>query len=453
MSQVTLLANGTVIDGTGAPARPGTSVMIDGERISALGAHADELAAALEAEGHAPTRIDASGLTVMPGLIDAHCHITFAEPASNDELFFHRREGLAAILAAWNVGKLLRAGVTGFLDADCIFDLGPDLRDAIESGVVEGPRMSTGGNALLTSVGGTAGLLIPEEGRRGYAKVVRTRDEMVVEVRRQIKYGVDWIKVHATGLIPRQRERGEIQVWTYDEMKVVCDAAHDLGIPVVAHCRNATSTRDAARAGVDLILHATFMDDNALQAVVHSGAAIAPTLTFQANLAEYGATVGADPFVIELFRREIAESSVMLRKAYDAGVPFLTGSESGFSLTPYGHWHARELEVFVGHLGMTPLEAITCATRNGARALRLEGQVGTIETGRFADVITVAGDPLEDVRVLGERARLRHVFANGRPIDLARPWPVRRRVAGERVALYSQEPLTWERVRGGEGTS
>lgn len=453
MSQTTLLANGTVIDGTGAPARPETSVLIDGERISALGAHADELAAALAAEGRAPTLIDATGLTVMPGLIDAHCHITFAEPASNDELFFHRREGLAAILAAWNVGKLLRAGVTGFLDADCIFDLGPDLRDAIESGVVEGPRMSTGGNALLTSVGGTAGLLIPEEGRRGYAKVVRTRDEMVVEVRRQIKYGVDWIKVHATGLIPRQRERGEIQVWTYDEMKVVCDAAHDLGIPVVAHCRNAPSTRDASRAGVDLILHATFMDDDALQAVVHSGAAIAPTLTFQANLAEYGAAVGADPFVIELFRREIAESSVMLRKAYDAGVPFLTGSESGFSLTPYGHWHARELEVFVEHLGMTPLEAITCGTRNGARALKLEGQVGTIETGRLADVIAVAGDPLEDVRVLGERARLRHVFANGRPIDLARPWPERRRVAGERVALYSQELLTWERVRGGERSS
>lgn len=450
MSRVTLLANGTVIDGSGAPARPRTSVLIEGERIAAVGTDADHGAAALGAGGRTVERIDVTGFTVMPGLIDAHCHITFAEPASNDELFFHRREGLSAILAAWNVGKLLRAGVTGFLDADCIFDLGPDLRDAIESGVVEGPRMSTGGNALLTSVGGTAGLLIPEEGRRGYAKVVRTRDEMVVEVRRQIKYGVDWIKVHATGLIPRQRERGEIQVWTYDEMKVVCDTAHDLGIPVVAHCRNATSTRDAARAGVDLILHATFMDDEALDAVVRSGAAIAPTLTFQANLADFGAKVGADPFVIDLFRREIAESSVMLRKAYDAGVPFLTGSEAGFSLTPYGHWHARELEVFVKHLGMTPLEAITCATRNGARALKREGQVGTIEAGRLADVIVVDGDPLADVRILGERLRLRHVFAGGRPIDHTRPWPERGRVAGERVVLYSHELLTWERAYGGE---
>ncbi|CAE8704736.1 unnamed protein product [Polarella glacialis] len=106
-------------------------------------------------------RLDAKGLFVLPGLIDAHCHVTFLEPQSNDELFFHRQsEGLTAILAAHNVQKLLLSGCTGFLDADVLYNVGCDLRDAIECGAVQGPRMSTGGNALLTAVGGTAGQLL-----------------------------------------------------------------------------------------------------------------------------------------------------------------------------------------------------------------------------------------------------------------------------------------------------
>ena len=118
------------------------------------------------------------------------------------------------------------------------------MRDAIDAGIVEGPRMATGVQALLTSVGGTAGRLIPDQGTVGYAAVVNTIDEMVATTRRQIKYGADWIKIHATGSIPTQR--GELQVWTLDEMKAVCDTAHALGVPVTAHCRNASSTRDAA---------------------------------------------------------------------------------------------------------------------------------------------------------------------------------------------------------------
>ncbi|MGI9592191.1 MAG: amidohydrolase family protein [Myxococcota bacterium] len=436
----TLLEGGRVVDGSGAAPREDCALLIEGERIAALGAEAVSQAPA-DAE-----RIDARGLTVMPGLIDAHCHITFDEPSSNDELFFHRREGLAALVAAFNVKKLLLAGVTGFLDADVLFNLGVDLRDAIDAGMVEGPRMVTGGNALLTSVGGTAGRLVPDEGSRGYANVVRTRDEMVNETRRQIKHGVGWIKIHVTGLVPRQRERGEIQVWTLDELRCVCDTAHDLGIPVVAHCRNAASTRDAARAGVDLILHATFMDEAALEAVVEADTALCPTLTFQANLADHGSKVGAAPELQEIFRQEISGSAEMLRRAHAEGVPLLCGSESGFSLTPYGHWHAREMEIFVEHLGLSSLEAIRCATAEGARALKLEGDVGVLEAGRLADVITVDGDPVADVRVLGDRRRLRHVFRGGRPVDLTQPWPERDPLPGHRVSNYSTQILTWDLV-------
>ena len=173
-TQRVLLSGGTVIDGTGAAPRPDTDVLFEVDRIIAVGETAR--AAGADTSDHALVTLDVAGLTVMPGLIDAHCHITFGEPASNDELFFHREQSTAMLVAAHNVPKLLRAGVTGFLDADCIFNLGPALRDGIEAGLVEGPRMSSGMNALLTAAGGTAGRLIPDEGTLGYAAVMRGRD-------------------------------------------------------------------------------------------------------------------------------------------------------------------------------------------------------------------------------------------------------------------------------------
>lgn len=432
-----LITGGTLIDGTGAEPVAG-SLAMDGERIVATGAAAD-----LWAEGRAGVaRIDATGATVMPGLIDAHCHITFDEPFSTTELFFHRREGLSALVAAYNARKVLRAGVTGILDADCVYSTSIDLRDAIEAGVAEGPRIACGGNALFTSVGGTAGMLIPDEGRLGYSKVTAGRDEIVQEVRRQIKGGVDWIKVHVTGLVPRQREAGEIQVWTLDEMKAVVETAHDLNIPVVGHCRNASSTRDAAKAGFDMILHATFMDEEALEAVVEAKVPLVPSLTFQQVLADYGHKVGANRTFQKIFEREIIDSSVMLSRAWREGVPMLAGSESGFSITPYGEWHWRELQVFMEHLGMTAMEAIHCATGASGRSLGLAGEVGTLEADKLADVIVVRGDVAKDVTLLGVQDNIRHVFKGGRAVDLETPLAERRSIPGWRVASYSTAPLT-----------
>ena len=152
----------------------------------------------------------------------------------------------------------------------------------------------------------------------GYGKVVGSRDEIVKEVRRQIKLGVDWIKVHVTGLTPRQKTAGEQQVWSLAELQLVTETAHELGVPVVGHCRGATSVRDSSLAGFDMILHATHMDDEALAVVIDRKVPIVPTFTFQANLADYGSTIQASPELQELFRKEIADSAVMLRRAYDA---------------------------------------------------------------------------------------------------------------------------------------
>eukprot|EP00930_Biecheleria_cincta_P093195 TRINITY_DN8339_c0_g1_i2.p1 TRINITY_DN8339_c0_g1~~TRINITY_DN8339_c0_g1_i2.p1 ORF type:complete len:513 (+),score=78.32 TRINITY_DN8339_c0_g1_i2:55-1539(+) len=449
-----LIRGGTLIDGTGAPPRPNQALLTCGDEIVAIGEQAILKAQDLEkqAEAGGVVKVDADGQFILPGLIDAHCHVTFAEPQSNDELFFHRQsEGLTAIIAAHNVKKLLLSGCTGFLDADVLYNAGVDLRDAIEIGACEGPRMATGGNALLTAVGGTAGRLIPEDGLRGYAQIVRSKDDIVQTVRRQIKHGADWIKLHVTGLVPRQLSCGEISVWSMEEMRLAVETAHALHTPVVAHVRSAESTRDAARAGIDLLLHATNMDEEALEAVVESGCSVCPTLAFQANLADYGAAAGASPELIDIFRREIESSSVMLKRAYDAGVPFMCGSESGFSLTPIGHWHGREIEVFVKHLGMTPLQAISCATQGGASCLRLHGKVGSLQSGMLADIIVVGSDPVQDVRVLNDRTKLRHVISKGRAVDLSVPWPTRGHFPGEKVGNWTARPLTRELALSFEG--
>ncbi len=283
-----LISGGSVIVGDGTARSGPTDVYLEGDLIVAVGDDARSLA---DAAGPAVEQLDATGLTVMPGLIDAHCHITFGEPASNDELFFHRDRSTAALVAAFDVQKLLLAGVTGFLDADCLWNLGPALRDAIQAGIVDGPRMTAGMNALLTAAGGTAGRLIPDSGTAAYAHVVGDRDEMVRTTRQQIKHGADWVKIHVTGSLPNRS--GELTMWTLDELRAVVDTAHDLGTPCIAHCRNATSTRLAAEAGVDLILHASFLDEAALAAVVEADCAVAPTFTFLANLADHGDKVGA----------------------------------------------------------------------------------------------------------------------------------------------------------------
>lgn len=438
MTRQLLIDGATIIDGLGNPPFAG-AVLVEDDRIVAIGPRS-------AMNLNSPEVIDGTGCHLMPGLIDAHCHITFDEPRSNDELFFHRREGLAALIAARNAQRVLSAGVTGFLDADCIFDLGVDLRDAIDAGIVPGPRMATGGNALLTSVGGTAGLLFPDSGRRGYARIVRGRDEIVAEVRRQAKIGVDWIKVHVTGLIPRQRQKGEIQAWSFDELRLVCDTAHELGLSVTGHCRNPQSIQDSVRAGFDMILHATFMDDATLEVVVDHGTPLVPTFTFQANLADYGRRVGADPSLEDLFRREIADSAVMLRRAYEAGVPLLCGTETGFSLTPYGEWHYREMEVFVRDLGFSPVQAIRAATSECGRAIGLQGEVGAVAVGWLADLLLVDGDPSSDVTVLGDKSRLREIILNGRRVNLP-PLPERRAVSGWRVSPYSSAALYWQDIQ------
>ena len=432
-----LIAGGNVIDGTGSAPQAKTDVLLKGDRIVAVGKN---LVIDAADSANAET-IDATGLTVMPGLIDAHVHVTLGEPRTNDELFMHRDAATSAMLAAFNVRKVLKAGVTSMLDVDGIFNIGPALRDSINAGIVEGPTMRSGSYALMTAVGGTAGKLIPDSGTAGYAEVVRDKEEMVRVVRRQVKEGADIIKIHVTGSIPTRS--GEIQVWTREELKVVCDTAHDLGVRVTAHCRGDKATLDAVMAGVDIIWHASFLGDAALEAIIDKKVPVGPVFTFLANLSEYGHKAGATSTAKSVFAGELEHTGSKLREAYDAGVKLLCGSESGFSMTPYGHWHAREMEVFVQHLGLTPLQAITCATKDNAVALDEDGETGCLASGYRADVLILDGDPSKNVSLLSDKSTFRHLFCRGKQVDLS-PMPARSMFRGEQTSSWSEIALTRE---------
>lgn len=132
----------------------------------------------------------------------------------------------------------------------------------------------------------------------------------------------------------------------------------------------------------------------------------------------------------------------MLKRVHDAGVPILCGTESGFSLTPYGEWHYREMEVFVKEIGLTNLEAIQCATQKNSFALKMEGKVGTIEKGMLADILIVDGNPLDDITILGNKSKLSHIFLDGKEVDQKIKVPNVEKIPGWRVSPYSSSILT-----------
>ena len=433
MNQAILLDNAKVIDGNGR-APFSAAVLIEGDQIAALGDEALRRVAHLQ---HA-LRIDLAGKTVMPGLIDAHCHLSFDDAASNPEIFYQRRNALSALVAAYNAKKLLRAGVTGILDPDSVFENMVDVRDAAEAGVIEAPRISCGCYALITAVGGTAGRLINDTGITGYYKSVQGKDEIMAEVRRQVKVGADWIKVHVSGVVPRYAHLGEQCSWTQEELNLICELAHDLGVPVMGHCRGSMSTYRAAKAGVDLIFHGTGMNEQALDLVIDKKTPICPTFTFQANMVDYGHRLGTDPALVKLFEREITDSTASMRRLFAAGVPLLTGSEAGFSMVPYGHWHYREMEVFMRYFGMSSLEAIHCATGAGAFALKMAGRTGVVAPGMKADLLVVDGDPSQNVAILGEPGRISQVFLDGKTVDLTPPRE-RKALGGWRMPSMGQQ--------------
>jgi imidazolonepropionase-like amidohydrolase len=425
----TVLTNGRIIDGTGTVPRIGTVVAHDG-RLVAVG----EFDEAGIPRGASVTRIDATGKTVMPGLIDAHCHMTYGESRTEEEIDLYTSAEGRTLRAAWNAAKVLRAGVTSISQPGGSYFIGVGLRDAIAEGFVQGPRMAAAGRYLTTSNGLTDwypdSVGVPD-GSIGI--LTNTLPQMIDEIRRQVKAGVDFIKIADSPL-------GEYQAFTNDELKALSDLAHQLGRRITIHARGSAEVRAAVNAGFDWIMHGNHMDDSTIEALAESRIPLVPTLTLLANSTDYGAQVGVPTGLYDAFARLMDASADTLHRAHDAGVVFGAGTDSGFSLTPYGEWHAHELTLLVDYAGLTPMEAIQAATRNVAITVTADDTLGVLTPGALADMIVVNGDPLADITTLERRGNIEVVVSKGRPVTfdedaLARRWP------HERGITYSVDDL------------
>ena len=237
---------------------------------------------------------------------------------------------------------------------------------------------------------------------------------MVTEVRRQHKHGVNFIKM-------ADSRSGESQMLAKDEIAAVVGEAHRRNLRVAIHSRGAGSTRAAAEAGVDWIIHADLATDRDLDAVAKGGMPIVPTATFLAMVVELGTKVGAEQVQLDINRmkRHFDLLCELMHKARKLGIKLLVGTDTGNNtFMRYGEVHAKELEIFVKYGGYSPLEAIKAATHDNAYAVGLEGKLGEIEAGRLADIIVLDADPLADITVLQGGKHLTRVIKDGKIVDL-----------------------------------
>ena len=225
-----------------------------------------------------------------------------------------------------------------------------------------------------------------------------------------------------------------------DELTLAVDEAHRLQRPATIHARSRQSVIDAAAAGFDWIMHASFMDEQGLDLILEKGIPIVPALTLLVNSLEANDVNGVlSPGARSHLERELDAASSVLRRVHEAGGTLIAGSESGFAMTPYGEWHAREMEIFVDRLAMSPFEALLCMTRNAALTVPTwRDRIGTLTPGKLADVLIVDGRPDEDVRVLQDRSRLICIIKDGAVVRSWRPPGLERiRLRSERTHLYA----------------
>jgi imidazolonepropionase-like amidohydrolase len=268
------------------------------------------------------------------------------------------------------------------------------------------------------------------------AVLVKNKDDLVEAIRLQVKDEVDAIKVSGSNDNLITPDAQDTSAFTLEELKIITAETHRLGKICSVHARSRDSARDAALAGFDNLFHASYIDEEGIEACLKNKCVITPTLTLLVNLIEANQSL-AGASGAAAFRREVEAAQVNLRKAFDAGVPIIAGSESGWSPVPYGQWHAREMEIFVTLLGLTPIQAIHANTLLATRLLspRYKNMVGKLEAGRYADILVVPGDPSTDVTLLQKPASFDYIIKGGKPIDRT-PVPARPRKWYERTKIF-----------------
>lgn len=422
MKNATIISGGTLIDCTGKKPVERSAILVEGNRIKKIGTDADVKAYAKQ-QALTCTTIDATGMTMMPGMIDSHVHCSYGDVTSAEELNIYTSAEYRTLRAANNVRKVLRAGVTSMCDPGGTYNVAIAIRDGIRSGLIEGPRMVAAGQYISTLNG--IGSVFPTwmEHPIGSFSVIRnTRDEMITEIRKQVRDGVDIIKVSGDGDTLRSTD-SMLGSFTHDDLKAIADMTHLLGKRCTIHARGDQAAYGAALAGFDWLIHCSYISDKTLDVVGEKKIPLNPTISLLANGLEWGPDLGLSKPIVDGFTRELEAAAKNLSKAYKAGVMILAGTDTGQSSVPYGEWHAREMEHLMNYLGMSAMDALMTGTRNGAFAMGMS-DVGTIEEGKLADILVVDGNPLADISVLQDKSRLKVIMMDGVVVDRSKPLPV-----------------------------
>ncbi len=395
IAQKTIIYCGKLVDVNNLQMLNEMSIVVDGDKISDI--QKGYIHAAADDK-----IIDLKTKTVMPGLIDCHVHLEDETSAHDFEKQFKFNPADYAFESVGFAEKTLKAGFTTVRDVGGS-GVNISLRNAINRGWIVGPRIYTAGKTL----GSTGGHGDPTDGLRDDLMgnpgpkdgVVNGVDECIKAVRMRYKEGSDCIKILATGGVLSLEKDGSGAQLTEEEIKAIVQTAKDYGMKVAAHAHGAEGIKRAIRAGVASIEHGTYMDDEAIQLFKQYGTYYVPTIIAGKSVADSAKKPGYYPDIIAGKARAVGPLiQNTFAKAYKAGVKIAFGTDAGV----YAHGKNWLEFVYMNEAGMPALETIKCATVNAADLIGISDKTGSIEKGKFADIIAVDGDPTKDIHVMGK---------------------------------------------------
>jgi imidazolonepropionase-like amidohydrolase len=371
-------------------------VLIQGERITAVGS-----AANVRIPPGAAV-IDLTGHSLLPGFIDAHTHLASIDNDGGDLAALKETPAHGAIYATVNARKTVEAGFTTVREAGSLGYVDVAVRDAITRGLIAGPRIHASGPALGTT-GGHADVngWSPFLDLPGTGAIVDGADAVRRQVRLNVKYGADQIKIVATGGVLSVGDAVGAPQMTEEELRAAVVESARLGRKVMAHAHAGDGLLQAVRAGVASIDHGSLVSDEAIAEMKRRGTYLVPTLIILEEIVRDGEKKGVPSYAVAKATSIAAERRVRLRAAFQAGVNFALGTDATSDI--HGR-NGEEFRYMVEILGASPMQAITIGTLNGARLLGVEHDLGTVATGKLADLVAVPGNPLDDITRLQQPA-------------------------------------------------
>ena len=414
-----LITNARIIDGTGAQPFTG-AVRVEGNRIAEVtpggaGSHLDQ--ATHGPTGHSGPRynIDAGGRTLMPGLIESHAHLGFADMPSQELTRLPPEEHM--LVTVRNAATMLDSGYTSaFSAASPKARLDVVLKREIEAGRVPGPRLLANGPEITVTggLGDTNMLHLPHHETPTFCWVADGPDQIRRACRLLAREGVDLLKLNLSGDAGTSSYPSDETPMTDVEVAAAMEVAKAARLRVAAHCRSAESVLMALRHGIEVIYHANWIDERALDALeaARDRIFVAPALGITYSLSQAAGQWGMTAERAAWFEREMAVTVESMNRMRKRGIRVLPGGDYGFPYTPHGTY-AKDLWIFVKVLGFGAMETLEAATRLGGEIMGRPGELGVIKAGALADLLLVDGDPLADIGVLQDRNALRMIMKDG----------------------------------------